>query len=341
MIDPAQVSSVEQALLRQHLKKSQSEVIRQRAHSILLSSKGYHPFEIANILERSEKTVREWIKAFNASRMASLFPGYSLNQNAAKLTKAQKKQLRKVLKEPPSEYGIPAQFWDVSVLKSYIKAEFGVEYESDESYRLIFKLHNYSFHLPGTFDAHRADEKLINQRIKEIRKEIKPMLADPNWEVLVADESRIIWEAIIRRCWLPKGQKSILKVQKENQYQNFLGLLNLKNHSPHIYFLSWQNQKEIIKALRYLKKDYPKRRICIIWDNARFHKGKLLRKALSNGLKQIHLINFPPYAPDKNPQEHVWKYAKDRISNQQYQSLKEVTFAFRQIVMGRNYTYQI
>ncbi len=28
----------------------------------------------------------------------------------------------------------------------------------------------------------------------------------------------------------------------------------------------------------------------------------------------IHLINLPAYVPDTNPQEHVWKYGKDKIS---------------------------
>lgn len=341
MIDPAKVSSVEQALLRQHLKKSQSEVIRQRAHSILLSSKGYSPLEIADILDKSEKTAREWIKAWSTTRIASLFTEYSLNQNAAKLTKTQKKQIKKVLKEPPSEYGLPKEFWDVSTLKSYIKAEFGVEYESEESYRLIFKLHNYSFHLPAKFDIRRTDEIKIKTRIKEIKAEITPYLKDPNWEVLVSDESRIIWEAIIRRCWLPKGQKSILKVNRDNQYQSFIGFLNLRDHLPLIYPIPWQNQKTIIKALKQLLKEYPNKRVCIIWDNAPFHKGKLIREALGKQLKRIHLINFPPYAPDHNPQEHIWKYTKDQISNHQFDSFPKLITTFQQIVMGRKYTYQI
>ena len=341
MIDPAQVSSVEQELLRQHVKKSQSEAIRQRAHSIILSSKGYPPLEIADILERDEKTIREWVKAWSTTRIASLFTGYSLNQNAAKLTKNQKTEIKLVLSQSPSEYGVPKQFWDVSSLKSYIKAEFGIEYESDESYRLIFKLHNYSFHLPAKFDIRKADKKEIKARIKEIKLEVTPYLKDPNWEVLVSDESRIIWEAMIRRCWLPKGQKSILKVSRDNQYQSFIGFLNLKSHLPHIYPIPWQNQTTIIKALKLLLKEYPNKRICIIWDNAPFHKGKLIRKSLGGQLRRIHLINFPPYAPDHNPQEHIWKYAKDQISNYQFESFPKLIITFQQIVMGRKYTYHI
>ena len=289
MIDPAQVSSVEQALLRQHLKKSQSEVIRHRAHSIILSSKGYSPLEIADILERSEKTVREWIKAFNVTRIASLFTDYPLNQNASKLTRAQKGEIKSVLSKPPSDYGIPASFWDISTLKTYIKAGFGVEYESDESYRLIFKLSNFSFHLPAAFDIHR-NEKTIAKRIREIKKEIKPYLKGQNWIVFASDESRIVWEALIRRCWLPKGLKSVIKVERKRKAQSFIGFLNLKTGEELLYPLSWQKQDTIIPVLEGIVAKYPGKRICIIWDNARFHHGKKLKSKLSTTLKPIRRV---------------------------------------------------
>lgn len=93
--------------------------------------------------------------------------------------------------------------------------------------------------------------------------------------------------------------------------------------------------------LEELTRKYPDKRICIIWDNARFHKGKKIRAKLSTTLKRIHLINLPPYAPDHNPQEKVWKYGKDKLANNQRESLEETVVAFTSIVTGRIYNYQI
>ncbi|OGD86817.1 hypothetical protein A2164_02565, partial [Candidatus Curtissbacteria bacterium RBG_13_35_7] len=305
--------------------------------AVLASHQGFSAYQTGKLLLRSEKTVREWIKAFHTSRISSIFPRYK-GDNAAKLTKAQKEQLKDVLSQPPGEFGIPASFWDVSTLRSYIKAEFGVEYESDESYMLIFKLHNFSFHLPAAFNIHRDDKK-VARRIKEIRDEINPKLLNPSWIVFASDESRIIWEALIRRLWLPKGRKSIIKVERKRQAQSFIGFLNLKTGEELLYKLSWQKQDTIIPVLEKLTRKYPDKRICIIWDNARFHKGKKLKAKLSTTLKRIHLINLPAYAPDHNPQEHVWKYGKDKIANTQCESLEEVVEKFSLIVMGRNYPY--
>ena len=340
MLNPVQLTQEEFNLLLQHKKKSFCELISVRAHAILLFHKGYSGPQIADILFKDEKTIREWVQSFSQERIASLFPHTLSNQNAAKLTREQKQSLKDILSKPPGEFGIPAIFWDISTLKRYIKAEFGVEYESDESYRLIFQLHNYSFHLPAAFDIHR-NEKTIAKRMKEIKKEIKPMMKSREWIVFASDESRIVWETIIRRWWLPKGQKTVIKVERKRKAQSFIGFLNLKTGEQLLYLLSWQKQDTIIPVLEELTKKYPSKRICIIWDNARFHHGKKIKAKLKTTLKNIHLINLPPYAPDHNPQEKVWKYGKDKLANNQRESLEETVQAFESIIMSRNYPYHI
>ena len=334
-----QPTPIERILLLHHYKKAQILIIRERAHTIMLNAKGYSIPQVAKIFFKSEKTIREWIKGFQRERVASIFPKTLGNQHAAKLTIAQKQQLKKVLEKPPEENGITGKFWDVSKLRYYVKAEFGVEYESGNSIRLLFKLHNWSFHLPYAFDRHRNEEH-IRRRIQEIKKEITPYIQDSNWLVFVSDECRIIWETEIRRMWLPKGQKTVIKVERKRKAQSFIGLLNLKDGKEWLYRLAWQKQDTIIPVLEALVKQYPGKRICIIWDNARFHHGKKLKAKLQTTLKTIHLINLPAYAPDHNPQEHVWKYGKESIANDQRNSLEETVQAFEDAVMGRNYNYQ-
>lgn len=340
MLDPVQLNADEYSLLLQHKKKSLCELISIKAHAVLLFHKGYDTVTIADVLFRNEKTIREWLQKFHKERIASLFPKTLNNQHAAKLTKEQKEQLKAILSKKPSAYGIPKEFWDVAALKQYIHAEFGVEYESDNSYRLIFQLHNYSFHLPDTFDIHR-DEKKIAKRMEEIRTEIQSFMQEVSWIVFASDESRIVWESIIRRLWLPKGKKTVIKVERKRKAQSFIGFFNLKTGEELLYRLSWQKQDTIIPVLEALVQKYPDKKICIIWDNARFHHGKKLKAKLSTTLKNIHLINLPAYAPDHNPQEHVWKYGKDKLANNQRESLEETVGVFESIIMSRSYPYHI
>lgn len=337
MLDSVHLSATEIVLLTQHYRKSRQELVRERAQAVLAAGKGFSAYQISEVLFRSEKTVRGWIRGYQRRGIASLFPAYK-GDNAGKITREQKQQLREVLRKAPSDYGIPQTFWDISSLKTYITAEFGIEYASNESYRLIFVLHDYSFHLPDTFDIHR-DEEEVKDRVSEIRREIAPLLADNTWLVFASDECRIIWESEIRRLWLPKGEKTIIKVERKRQAQSFIGFLNLKTGEDLLYRLAWQREDEIIAVLEELIKKYPGKRICVIWDNAGFHHGKKLKAKLATTLRNIHLINLPPYAPDHNPQEHVWKYGKDKLANNQRESLEETVQTFESIIMSRNYPY--
>lgn len=172
------LTAVERIILLAHYRKSKSALICGRAHVILLFDQGLSAYQISQVLFKNEKTIREYGKRFLLERIASIFPWYDQNQNAAKLTSQQKQEIKEVLSKPPSEYGLPGVFWAIKPLESYIHATFGVEYQSRESYRLLFNLCNFSFHLPEKFDIKR-DEKLIKKRITQIRREIKAFICSP------------------------------------------------------------------------------------------------------------------------------------------------------------------
>lgn len=342
MVKPVQITSDEKEVLFQWRKNGGSLLVRDKAHAILLNDQGLSAHKISKLLFRTEKTLRGWLVAFKQFRLSSLFTRYQGNTNASKLTTKQKKQIKEVLSQSPSDYGVPKKFWQVKDLKKYIRAEFGVIYESDRSYHFLFKLGRFSWKLPDKFDVKR-DDQLVAVRLKEIREEIKPLLKSPNWVVLASDETRLVWENESRRAWLKTNKKTVLKVNRSKDYQSFLGSLNLKTGQCHLHSLSWQNQEEVIKALRKLKRQYPKKKICLVWDNAGWHKGKKIRKELKKGrsLTNFHLINFPPYAPDTNPQEHVWKYVKDRTTHQPTTSFKQRVNNFKLSVIHRRFDYQI
>jgi transposase len=342
MVKIQKLTDQEKSILRNHYKTCQCALIRERAHAILLSVQERKVSDIAEILLRDDETVRQWLHRFEEQRISSIFHEYK--SNAGKLTKEQKQEIKETLLCPPSEQGLPGQFWDVRKLRKYVQASFGVTYESDRSYHYLLQFCGLSFREPTPFDE-RRNVGHINQRLKEINDEIKAYLSDDAWEIFVADETRITWEAEIRRAWLRRNEKTILKVHRDHQYQNFFGVLNLKTGRSHAYRLDWQNQTTIIGSLtRLLRRCSTKKKVCILWDNARWHKGKELRESLSKdgALKNIHLINFPPYAPDVNPQEQVWKFAKDKISNDRLpDSFQETVSLFQRTIRSNTFDYKI
>lgn len=336
------ITNKEKELLKNYLKTSPLVLIRFKCQALLMRDKGLKLADIADIVSRKEITIGRWIKDWDKRRMASIFTGHENNENASKLTESQKKEIKEALEKPPSAYDIPQEFWSVPALKQYIKATFKVVYESPQSYYFLLSFSDLSFKYPSTFDK-RRNNALIKRRIEEIREEIKPCLNDPSWEVFVSDEVRMQLEAETRRCWLKKGEKTIIKVNRERQAQSYIGFLNQKSFKCHIYELPWQNQEEILKIFEKFLKKYPDKNICIIWDNVKFHKGKEIQKALRKGnlLEKVHLINLPPYAPDENPIEHVWNTTKGLMANIQCDSFEEMKEVFTKYIRGKKFEYQI
>lgn len=316
--------------------------VRLRAHAILMRNERLKIADISKFVFRSEVTVSRWIIEFSKSRMKSIFSGQVLNENAAKLTREQKLEIKRVVGQPPDEYGIPVEFWDVPKLKEYVVAEFGIIYESDASYHFLLQFCNLSFKYPDLVSP-RKDEKGAIERIKEIRAEIKPLLKSDDWVVFVSDETRLQLEAEIRRAWLVKGKRTVVKTERSKEHQNYLGFLDQKSHLCQVFPITRGNSSEIIRVLKKLVKQYPDKRICIVWDNARWHKSKQLREQLAKGksLENIHLIALPPYAPETNPIEHVWGYAKNKLANKSGKPFKEIKQEFMQLTNNKTFLYQI
>lgn len=332
----------EENLLEEHFKKGPSTLVRARAQAILLSAEGTTVPRIAVIVRYSVPIVRAWLHAWNERRMSSIFHEYTGNTNASKLTKEQREEIKQTLGKPPSEQGLSGSFWSLPSLKRHLKTEFGVIYESDRSYHYLLKHSGYSWKLPSPFDI-RRDEEQIRARMKEIHKELEPYMQDPKYVVLAADETRINWEEEVRRAWLKKGEKTVIKLKRDKTGQSYFGALNMKTGKEHLIPLAWQNSDEIIKSLVKLKKKYPDKKLCILWDNAGWHKSKKLRDELKEDgkLSDVHLIQLPPYAPDMNPEEHVWKYGKEQLANTHFDTFDALRRRFKRLLNNKTFDYKI
>jgi len=334
------ITREEKVLLRQHRKDSAIELVKLKATAILMWGNGVSDVVVSDVVGRSERQVVVWRRAWNKLRMASLFSGHAGNNNAGKLTRDQQSQIKEILAKPPSAYGIPKEMWDVPTLKAYVLAQFSVEYESDVSYYFLLRFAGLSFKYPDTFDRKR-DERLILEHMAAIREEIKPLLHSPAWEVFACDEVKMQQDAIIRRCWLKKGERTVIKVDRDKQSQSYIGFLNQDSYSCHLFELSWQNSEEVLKVFREFLKLYPDKRIAIVWDNAPFHKSQKIKQQLKKHgiLERVHLIAMPPYAPDENPIEHVWNTAKQKVANIQRETFEETKQAFTGFIVSRVFRY--
>ncbi len=327
-------------LLRWKKRSDTLVLVRLKAEAVLYASHGVDVDIIAKMVDRTGRTVREWLMEWRRTRLQSVVTGHAGNQNAAKLTRDQKQELKEVLSRPPEKSGIKADFWDVPALRDVVEARFGVEYESDSSYQLLLRFVGMSFKLPDPFDK-RRNEKAIMKRMAQIRQEVADLLAS-GWEVYTIDEVRVEHEAETRRMWLPKGKRTKIYVDRNRSSCSFFGALSLTTKKMKVYPIEGnQNTEQIILAMSRLARETDNTKIAVVLDNARFHHAKALKNTLAPGgqFENLRLIYLPPYAPDHNPVEHVWNAAKGHIANIQRDTPEQTYTAFLDYITSRTFDY--
>lgn len=295
---------------------------------------------IGRFVDRAVSTVQGWLRDWRESRLASVVTGHAGNENAARLTSAQKEEVRKALASPPSESGVPAKFWDVPALKTLVSMRFDVEYESESSLHLLMRFCGMSFKYPDAFDR-RRDEAGIAKRMAEIREQVAELLAE-GYEVFTADEVRVEHEAEIRRMWLPVGVRTKLQVDRKRAAQSYFGALNLRSGKVHLERIDGQqNAEQMTHVLARFRRAYPGAKIAVVWDNASWHTAKHLTKLFKEGeiFDGITLIRLPPYAPDHNPIEHVWNQGKGAIANIQRDTPAHTFSAFEEYIRSSDFPY--
>ncbi len=125
-------------------------------------------------------------------------------------------------------------------------------------------------------------------------------------------------ETKTKNIWYKRGEEPIIEAKRKGESQNFYGALNMKTGQCTAMAVDKQDSKITIKFLKKLLKIYQDRKIFLIWDGASWHKSKEIREFLSEtnkGKTRIELFNFPPYTPEFNPQEHVWKALRQKITH--------------------------
>lgn len=69
-------------------------------------------------------------------------------------------------------------------------------------------------------------------------------------------------------------------------------------------------------AIRYYRKN--KKKIFYIQDNASYHKDEMVWEWFSDHRKYIEVYNLPPYSPEFNAAEPLWKYTRKIGTHNRY-----------------------
>ena len=181
----------------------------------------------------------------------------------------------------------------------------------------MFKDAKFTYHKPDK-QYHKRNQAAVDEWIKVQTPVVQAALEDDKTVVLVADEMMLSTQTTTQKIWLPEGQYPKIDVASTRKIRCIYGFLNIKTGRQHALKTLRANSQESCAALDHIGNLYKGYHILLFWDNAAWHKSTEIRAFLSTTKHSFRLINFPPYAPDLNPQEHVWKAGRAAASHNHF-----------------------
>ena len=289
-----------------------------RIKAIVLLGTGWTLEQTAEALLLDTGALRRYVQTYQAGGMdALLLMAYQGSQ--PKLTNTQLRKLEKQLSQT-----IYLRAEDVA---RYVKETFGVHYTTNSVTNLLHRM-GYTYKKPkavhGKADA-LAQEQFV-RKYKTLKKHKKPH--DP---IYFMDGVHPQHNNVPAFGWIKKGETKTIKSNTGRTRLNLNGVINAETHQVVIRHDETIDAQSTIVLFKMLEKKHRKaEKIYVIADNARYYRSKVVKAFLINS--RIKLIFLPPYSPNLNLIERLWKYFRKKILyNKYYETfaeLKEQAMAF-------------
>jgi len=179
---------------------------------------------------------------------------------------------------------------------------------------------------------HRAlerDEALVQQWLKHDYPKIKALARREKAEIYFADAAHMRSDHHAGRSWGKKGETPIVASTGARYRMSLISAVTARGHMRFmIKEKGGVNAEVFIDFLKRLMTGC-KNKIFLIVDRGPAHVAKKTKAFVAGLGGNLRLFYLPPYAPDTNPDELVWKHLKaDTVGRTAVASLAE----FRQKV---------
>lgn len=285
-----------------------------RAQAILLLSEGMGEAIIVSLTGLKRATTVKIRKLYIKHGISALESKRKEKKPRSLLTKNQRDEIAQMLRtKSPRNYGWDWDYWTPGILAKLILELYGVKYKSKTSMYLIFKQSKFTYHKPEKIYKNR-DQNAIDKWKIETAPIIQAALQDPEVVILVEDEMILTSQTTLQKIWLPEGEQPKITCSNVRKRRSIYGFLDIKTGEQHAFKSEKQNSLVSAQCLKKICNRYKSKKILLVWDNAPWHKGEGMRTFLSS-CTNLKIINFPPYAPDENPQENVWKAGRAQVTH--------------------------
>ena len=132
------------------------------------------------------------------------------------------------------------------------------------------------------------------------------------------DESGFLLIPSVRKTWSPVGQTPIFHHRERHDRISAISGIAVSPKRFHctLYCQLYEDNiqgEEVAVFLRHLLRQVRGHLIALL-DNGKTHRSDPVGELLAH-TSRLHLVPFPPYAPELNPDEGVWNHLKRTLAN--------------------------
>ena len=309
-------------LIRAHRSESKLRY-GDRIKAILLLDSNWPVPKIAEALLLDEDTIRNYKARFESGGIAQLCSD-AYEGRECSLTDKELAELESELRE--------AVYLSTKEVVDYVKKHFRIEYSVSG---MTYLLHRIGFSykkptlVPGKADA--VKQELFLEFYQGLKK-----AKNAEDKVFFIDGVHPQHNSMPSHGWFPRGEKTKLKSNTGRQRVNISGALDAETLEV-IVSEHWRlNAETTIAFFMLIERLNPKaKKLYLILDNAGYYKGKKIKEFLKTS--RIKLIFLPPYAPNLNLIERLWKFFKKNVLyNKYYATFKEFKTACMEFFKKKN-----
>lgn len=305
----------EKKTLRQMLFSHISPIVQRKCLAVLLLMFLFNAALVGRILGLSAVTIRNYWKAYKQGGVKELEKlGYKGSESNLEAYAGFIEE--DFEKEPPHT---------ISEAVARIEKLTGIK-RSVKSIRVFLKHLKFRYRkvatIPAKANIGKQAEFLINLLypcLCEARKGLRT--------VLFLDAAHFVHGSFLGCLW--SKVRVFIKTPSGRRRLNILGAVNAITKQLHIFSNeTYINSQVLCNFLKDIAQVYVGQSITIVLDNARYQRCKLVQ-ACAESLG-IQLLFLPPYSPNLNIIERVWKFIKKKALNSRYY---ETFFDFRMAIL--------
>jgi transposase len=287
--------------------KGRRATYEERVSACEALEKGISPDEIAEVLKVSRSSIFDWQKTYRAHGAEALRTKKTRGPKS-KLSDGQLSQLyRLVVGNDPRQLSFGLALWTRGMIQELIFRQFGVRLSLVSVGSVLANL-GLSPQRP-LYRSYERDPEKVRKWKEETFPQIQARAKKEGAAIFFADEASVRTNYHAGTTWAPVGKTPVVSGSGRTRSISMVSAVSPRGELHFQVHETGIKQEEFLEFCKMLVTDAG-RPVFIIMDNSQVHRAKILKAYAEESGGMLTLFFLPPYSPDLNPDEWVWKNVK-------------------------------